>query len=73
MCDVCLHSPCLPGCPNEPPPPIVYTCVNCQEPIYEGDDYYDIEGDAWCEECIRDALKIAELEDWYDEEDYDDR
>lgn len=73
MCDICLHSPCLPQCPNAPPPPVVFTCYNCGEPIYEGDNYYDIEGEAWCEECIDDALKTAELEEWYDEDRYDDR
>lgn len=73
MCDICLQFPCHPRCPNAPPPPVAYTCDCCGEPIYEGDDYYDIDGVAWCEDCIRAARKTAELEEWYDEDRYDDR
>lgn len=34
----------------------VYHCIICDEPIYEGDDYYDIPGlGPCCEPCIDDA------------------
>ena len=34
----------------------VYTCVCCDEPIFEGDDYYEIPGfGTVCEKCIEDA------------------
>ena len=44
-----------------------YTCSLCGEPIYVGDDYYEIHGDAICEVCIDDSKKFAED---IDEEDY---
>ena len=63
MCDVCLQHPCHPRCPNapEPPePPYVTECLNCGEKIYDGDYYYDIDGEEWCEECIKECRRIAE-------------
>jgi DNA modification methylase len=37
ICDICLHTPCHPRCPNAPDPPIVFYCDICNDPIYEGD------------------------------------
>lgn len=62
MCEYCHSFPHLSRCPNAPEPPEVYKCSCCGEPIYEGDTYYDIDGDAWCEECILDTRKEAECE-----------
>ncbi len=62
MCECCHRNPCLPRCPNASEPPIVYKCSCCGEPIYEGDTYYDIDDDAWCEDCILDSRKEAERE-----------
>lgn len=64
MCDVCLQHPCHPRCPNapEPPePPYITECLNCGEKIYDGDYYYDIDGEEWCEECIKECRKTAEV------------
>ena len=33
----------------------VYTCCNCHEGIYSEDPYWDINGDIYCEDCIREA------------------
>lgn len=66
MCDMCLRWPCDPRCPNAPEPPVVFTCWNCGREIREGEDVYDINGEHWCQECIDDAHKYAELEDDYD-------
>ena len=51
----------------EPPEPTlrkVYTCELCGEPIYEGEDYYYIEGFGYCcEPCIDDSKRYeAELD-----------
>lgn len=35
MCDICMHSPCLSGCPNAPDPTPVTHCCSCGEPIIE--------------------------------------
>lgn len=61
MCDICLHSPCLHGCPNE----TIATfgvCSVCGEGIPIGDEYADIDGDWICERCIDDMTKKELLE-----------
>lgn len=62
MCELCLRSPCAPGCPNAPEPPMVYICSGCGEDIRDGDDYWDIMGEQWCRECIDDARRVAEYD-----------
>ena len=47
MCDICMHSPCLSGCPNAPDPTPVTYCRSCGELIVPGDEYADIDGEAW--------------------------
>ena len=54
MCDICMHSPCLSGCPNAPDPTPVTHCCSCGEPIIPGDEYGIIDGEAWCEGCLDD-------------------
>lgn len=39
MCDICMHSPCLSGCPNAPDPTPVTYCRSCGEPLVPGDEY----------------------------------
>jgi hypothetical protein len=35
---------------------VVYVCALCEEPVYEGDDYYKITGlGVCCTNCIDDA------------------
>lgn len=62
MCDICLQRPCHPRCPNAPEPPAVTECIHCGEKIYEGDGYYNVDGEPWCEDCISDCHHIAEGE-----------
>ena len=38
MCDICMHSPCLSGCPNAPDPTPETHCCSCGEPIIPGDE-----------------------------------
>lgn len=59
MCKVCHKTPCDPRCPNAPEPPVVYTCKICKEGIVAGDDYYEMDGEFYHEDCFEDnAVKI---------------
>ena len=51
--------------PPEPDARVVFKCKICDEPIYEGNDYYQIPGmGPCCEECIDDARRYdAEVGD----------
>lgn len=62
MCEVCRHSPCDPRCPNAPEPRSVFICSGCGHDIYEGDDYWDIMGEQFCEKCIQNARGVAEYD-----------
>lgn len=44
-----------------PEPRKVCDCPICTEPIYEGDDVYQIVDELWCESCIRDLRITAEV------------
>lgn len=59
MCEICRQHPCDCRCPNAPLPPQVFVCSGCGEPIREGDIYYDILGEQFCEECIEEAMGEA--------------
>ena len=63
MCDVCLSNPCHPRCPNAPEPPTVFVCSGCGRDIVDGDDYWEILGEQFCEHCIDDSRRIAEAID----------
>ena len=36
----------------------VRKCYECEEGLYEGDEYYELDGDCICPECIGDYLKM---------------
>lgn len=38
------------------------TCDGCEEKIYEGDDYYHIDGICYCSECIRNMRRTYSSE-----------
>lgn len=60
MCEYCQTYPHRAGCPNYAPK-VVYTCDNCEEPIYEGDTYYHLANDlCLCEDCVDTAKTTAE-------------
>ena len=61
MCSLCASIPCHPRCPNADEPKVVETCICCGYDIYEGDEYYDIDGEPWCKECINSSMKVAEV------------
>ena len=59
MCEECRMHPCHPRCPNAPEPRRVFLCSGCNGDIVEGDDYWDILGEQFCEECIDRARQEA--------------
>ena len=59
MCETCLQTPCDARCPNAPEPSVIKICSHCDEDIYVGNTYYDIDGEPWCEDCISGAYSIA--------------
>lgn len=44
---------------DEKEPEPMYTCDLCESVIYEGDDYYAIDGITVCEDCVRSCRKTA--------------
>ena len=61
MCQECLRIPCHPRCPNAPEPEEipVYVCSGCSKEIMDGEDYWEIMGEQWCEDCIDKARQTA--------------
>lgn len=61
MCMECRMTPCHPRCPNAPEPEEipVYVCSGCSRDIVDGEDYWDILGEQWCERCIDKARRTA--------------
>lgn len=62
MCEICRRTPCHPSCPNAPEPSIFDHCVECGYEIYDGDEYYEIDGKKYCEACVGSFLRTAEVE-----------
>lgn len=63
MCEYCRQHPCPAACPNAPAPLVFAKCSECGNEILDGEDYYDIDGDFYCEDCIEERRKTAEVED----------
>jgi len=69
MCEMCLHTPCLKGCPNAPQEQPIMQCPNCKADLFVDNTYYP-EFDA-CEFCIDDyAQKVEDTRCDYDEDRY---
>lgn len=51
MCQYCHRCICPPACPNYEPKK-VGSCEDCGEPIYEGDDIIEYNGESWHEDCF---------------------
>lgn len=67
MCEECRMHPCHASCPNSLGPRLVFICSGCGGHIVEGDNYWDILGEQFCEECIDKARQEAV----YDDDDFD--
>lgn len=59
ICDECFQFPCHPRCPNAPDPPAVFICSGCGQTILDGEDYWDVLGEQFCEDCIHEAKREA--------------
>ncbi len=68
MCSECGMIPCHPCCPNAPEPQIVLYCCGCGAEIYEGEDYYDIDGTPACEDCVSRMKRTAQTEVYINDE-----
>lgn len=62
MCDICRQTPCASLCPNAPEPSVFTRCSECGDKIYDGDVYYEIINEYFCEDCVDNARKTAEVE-----------
>lgn len=67
MCTECHRTPCHPKCPNADEPPAVFICSGCGKNILDGEGYYDVLGEQFCENCIDDSYHVAELEEYFDD------
>lgn len=71
MCELCLSTPCRPGCPNapdtDPGRKQIYTCSACGGPVYEGERYIDACGVILCEFCCGAYTYTAYGDDYYAE------
>lgn len=54
MCEICLQAVCLKACPNAPELTLISICAECGGGIFQGDEYYKVGGDNYCEDCICD-------------------
>ena len=62
MCEICHSSPCNSRCPNASEPPVFGRCESCGMKIYDGDEYYEIDGRNYCESCVSGGYKTAEVD-----------
>ena len=62
MCEICHAHPCVSACPNAPEPPMVFICSGCGGAIYDGEWYWEIMGEQYCEECVDAVKKVAEYD-----------
>lgn len=62
MCDICHYSICPSSCPNAPEPPKFGKCAKCGEIIYDGDEYYEIDEKTYCEACVYESYRTAEVD-----------
>ena len=58
MCDICGRYTCPSSCPNAEEEKIS-ECAVCGADIMAGYDYYKINDEDWCEECIAEARRTA--------------
>lgn len=63
MCYICGQTPCHPQCPNAEGRRVVCHCSQCYNEIYEGEGFYIINDEEWCEECVTDCRATAEADE----------
>ena len=47
---------------EEPQPVIVTECSNCGQDIFEGEEYYLVDGNNYCENCMEGFRKVGEID-----------
>ncbi len=58
-CVECQLTVCPKNCPNFLDRPKVYECLECGENICEGDEYFKINEENYCKECIEEMRCYA--------------
>lgn len=66
MCSLCNTSPCRTDCPMSEEAIPVLRCLKCGDPIFDSEEYYDIDGEPWCESCIKSSRKTVEREETWE-------
>lgn len=61
MCEFCRQEPHDSRCPEAPEPRSVFICSGCGERILEGDFFYRVMQETFCEECMEASREIAEV------------
>ena len=56
--------------PPEDERPVVYECNDCNDPIRNGDGYYIVKGEYYCDNCVERNHHYAEKNIDYSEEDF---
>lgn len=64
MRSVCHKRPYSRWCPNADEPTAVYTCKYCGDSITEGDDYVELAGEYYHEDCFEYSAVEILLEDY---------
>lgn len=54
MCN-CHLAKCDPRCPNAKDPPTAYVCALCGEPVVNGEEYAELDGEFYHRECFEEA------------------
>lgn len=61
MCEFCRRAPHDSRCPDAPEPRSVFICSGCGDMIHEGDLFYRVMQETFCEECMEASREIAEV------------
>lgn len=58
MCEICRRYPCAAGCPNNDEEPLLY-CSACGKGIFAEENYFEIAGVIYCEDCTLECQHAA--------------
>lgn len=82
-CPVCGYTNShRPECPEYQNSDNYCLCTECGKPIYNGESYYEINGEKLCEDCMNDHRHLMDYDDYtyqdyltekYERERHDDR
>ncbi len=72
VCTECNHCICPTNCPNYEPRTAHILCDHCDDYIFDGDDYYELEGLTLCQDCGRTVFEEECGRTFIAEEDFKD-